>query len=472
MVMLEAEIIKPTLRKGQIGLFHMIIATLANVGPAQGIFFSIAFFAGTTGYGTPFGMLFAAVAILTVGNTLTAFSRELPSAGSFITFISRTFGAYTGITMAVTVSIGYIIAISPIIIEIGGWLQAVLSDNFHFNLPWQLIVIAGTVLIAYLVVRGIKISSQWAVGLFFTEAIVLLLISLVIIFKGGANGLHVGPLLPNHISGGMKSLGLAFPLLAFSFVGFENSGPLAEEAKDPRRNIPRAVFWAISIVAILYIVSSYAVIEGYGASHLSTLANDAAPFNTLAHRYLGGFGVFLIDFIGFTSLIACAIAATNSQSRIIFHAGREGLIPRWFGRTNKRFGTPHVALLSYLVLALALIIIIGWRMKPLDYYAEFGSLGTIPIVLMYLVGNTALPVYMWKNNRQGFNWWTHCIVPLIGLVVLVWALWGLVQPGQPAPFNHFPYIVLGIVVFSLLYSVWLGRKDRSVLDVAAQTLAE
>jgi len=464
--------VKPSLRKGQIGLFHMIIATLANVGPAQGIFFSIAFLAGTTGYGSPFGMLVAAIAILTVGNTLTAFSRELPSAGSFITFISRTFGAYTGITVAVTVSIGYIIAITPIIIEVGGWVSAVLHDNFNWSVPWQLITIVGAVLVAYLVVRGIKISSQWAVALFFTEAIVLLLISLVIIFKGGANGLHLGPLLPSNIHGGLKSLGLAFPLLMFSFVGFENSGPLAEEVDNPRRNIPRAVFWAIAIVAVLYIVGTYAAIEGYGRAHLAALAGDAAPFNTLAHRYLGGFGVFLVDFIGFTSLFACVIAATNSQSRIIFHAGREKLIPKWFGKTNARYGTPHVALLAYLVLAVGLIVVIGWKMKPLDFYADMGSLGTIPIVLMYLVGNIALPFYMWKHNRAGFNWWTHLLVPVIGLVVLGWSFWGLVQPGQPAPFNYFPYIILGIILVSFLYSVWLGRKDRSVLDVAAQTLAE
>lgn len=463
---------KPSLRKGQIGLLHMIIATLANVGPAQGIFFSIAFLASTTGEASPLGMLMAAVAILTVGNTLTAFSREIPSAGSFITFVSRTFGAYVGIALAVTVSIGYILAITPIIIEIGGWVSAVLQQNFHLAVPWQLITIAGSVLIAYLVVRGIKVSSSWAVGLFFTEAIVLLLLSVVILFKGGAAGLHIGPFLPNHISGGLKSLGLAFPLLVFSFVGFENSGPLAEEVIHPRKNIPRAVFFAIFIVAVLYVLSTYAAIEGYGSAHLQTLANDPAPFNTLAQRYLGSFGVFLIDIVGFTSLVACTIAAANSQSRIIFHAGREGLIPHYFGRVNKRYGTPHVALLTYLIVALGLIIIIGWNMQPMTFYAEMGSLGTIPIVLMYLLANIALPFYMWKNNRSQFSVWTHGMVPLIGLLVLLWSLWGLVQPGQPSPYNTFPYIVLGIVVFSYLYALWLGRKDRSVLDVAAQTLAD
>ncbi|WDL97767.1 APC family permease [Alicyclobacillus sp. ALC3] len=463
---------KPVLRKGQMSLFHLIIATLANVGPAQGIFFSIAFLAGTTGLASPFGMLLAAVAILTVGNTLTSFSREIPSAGSFVTFISRTFGAYTGITIAVTVSIGYIIAITPIIIEIGGWIQAVFQQNFNVNIPWQAITIVGTFVVAFLVVRGLKISSQWAAGLFFTEAAVLLLISCVIVFRGGANGLSLAPLLPTHLLGGFKSLGLAFPLLVFSFVGFENSGPLAEEAKNPKRNIPRAVFWAIIIVAFLYVFSSYAAIVGYGGNHLKTLAADAAPFNTLAKHYLGGFGIFLIDFIGFTSLFACTIAACNSQTRIIFHAGREGLIPRVFGRVNKKYGTPHVALLTYLFVALALILIIGWKMQPLTFYADMGSLGTIPIILMYLLGNIALPVYMWRHNRKEFNWWRHAIVPVVGMVVLIWSFWSLIQPGQPAPYNAFPYIVLGIVVFALLYSLWLGSRNKEVLDVAAQTLAE
>jgi amino acid transporter len=228
----------------------------------------------------------------------------------------------------------------------------------------------------------------------------------------------------------------------------------------------------VAIVAVLFVVGTYAAIEGYGSLHLNDLAKDQAPFNTLAQRYLGGFGVFLVDFVGFTSLIACLIAATNSQTRIIFHAGREGMIPKWFGKVNKRYGTPHVALLSYLVLALVLIVVVGWKMKPLDFYAEMGSLGTIPIVLMYLIANIALPVYMWKHNRKEFSWWTHCIVPIIGTIVLIWSLWGLVQPGQPAPFNYFPSIVLGVIVLSFIYSVWLSRKNRAVFNVAAQTLAE
>jgi len=461
-----------SLQRNQLSLLHVVVSTLANVGPAQGVFFAIAFLAATMGFSTPFGMILAAIAILTVGNTLAEFSKEIPSAGSFVTFVSRTFGAHAGITLAVIVSVGYIIAISGVALEIGGWVSAVLAQNAHINVPWQIITIVSVLVISYLTVRGVKISSQWAVVLFFTEAIVLLVLSLSVLFHGGAQGLSATPLMPTAISGGLKSLGLAFPLLVFSFVGWENSGALAEETTNPRRNIPRAVYWAIAVVAVLYVLSSYAAIVGYGAMHLKTLANDPAPFNTLAQRYLGPVGVYLIDFIGFTSLFACVIAAANSQSRIIFHAGREGLLPRTFGLVHPKTHTPWVALLSYLGVVLALIVVVGWNMQPLAFYADMGSLGTIPIVVMYIVANVALPVWFWRERRASFSWLRHVVVPAIGLVVMLWSFWSLVAPGQPAPFNAFPYIVLALVVLSLGYSVWLGRKDRTVLDVASQTLAE
>ncbi len=460
------------LQKNQLNLLQVVVSTLANVGPAQGIFFSIAFLAATMGLSTPFGMILAAVAILTVGNTLAEFSKEMPSAGSFVTFVSRTFGAYAGITLAVTVSIGYIIAISGVALEIGGWVSAVLAQNAHIDVPWQIIAIASVVLISLLTVRGVKISSQWAVVLFFTEAAVLLLLSLSVLLHGGAQGLSATPLLPTAITGGLKSLGLAFPLLVFSFVGWENSGALAEETTDPRRSVPRAVYWAIAVTAVLYVLSSYAAIEGYGAQHMAALANDPAPFNTLAQRYLGPVGVYLIDFIGFTSLFACVIAASNSQSRIIFHAGREGLIPRVFGRVHPKTRTPWVALLTYLGIVLVLIVVVGWNMQPLAFYADMGTLGTIPIVVMYIAANVAMPVWFWRERRASFSWLRHVAVPALGLVVMLWSLWSLVAPGQPAPFNVFPYIVLALVVLSLLYSLWLGHKDRTVLDVASQTLAD
>lgn len=462
----------PALQKDQLNLLHVVVSTLANVGPAQGVFFAIAFLVATMGISTPFGMILAAIAILTVGNTLAEFSKELPSAGSFVTFVSRTFGAYTGITLAVTVSLGYIIAISGVALEIGGWVSAVLAQNAHLNVPWQIITIASVLAIAFLTVRGVKISSQWAVVLFFTEAAVLLVLSIAVLARGGAQGLSATPFLPTSISGGLKSLGLAFPLLVFSFVGWENSGALAEETKNPRRNIPRAVYWAIAVTAVLYVLSSYAAVEGYGILHLQALANDPAPFNTLAQRYLGSVGVYLIDFIGFTSLFACVIAAANSQSRIIFHAGREGLIPRVFGGVHSVTRTPWVALLTYLGIVLVLIVVVGWNMQPLAFYADMGSLGTIPIVVMYIAANVALPIWFWRERREAFSWLRHVVVPVLGLIVMVWSLWSLVAPGQPAPFNYFPYIVLALIVLSLAYSMWLGRKDRSVLDVASQTLAE
>ena len=468
----ESLVERATLRKGQLNLLQLVMSTLANVAPAQGIFFSIAFLAATMGGGAPLGMLVASIAIFTVGNTLAEFSKELPSAGSFITFISRTFGAHTGIVLAITVSLGYIVAISGVLLEIGGWVSAVLLQNFGMQMPWQVITLASAVVITVLVLIGIKISSQWAVVLFITEGAVLTILSIAILIHGGAQGLHLSPFVPSNITGGLKSFGLAFPLLVFSFVGWENGGALAEETINPRRNIPRAVFLAIAIVSVLYVLTTYVAVEGFGASHLTALANNSAPFNTLAESYLGSMGVFLIDFIGFTSLFACVIAAANSQSRIIFHAGREGLIPKAFGRILPSTGTPWIALLSYLGIAVALIVIVGWNMQPLTYYADMGSLGTIPIIMVYVAANLALPIYILKHNRNSFRWIRHLVIPVIGLLVLCYSFWSLIEPGQPAPFNYFPYIVLGLVVLSVVYAIWLGRRNRAVLDAASQTLAE
>lgn len=463
---------RPGLRHGQLNLLHAVVSTLANVGPAQGMFFSIAFLAGTMGTSSPFGFILATVAILTVGNTLAEFSKEIPSAGSFVTFISRTFGAYTGIALAVTVSIGYIIAISGVALEIGGWVSAVMQQNFHAAVPWQAITLVACALIALLTVRGVRLSSQWTIALFFTEAIVLLLLAASILLHGGAHGLSAAPLLPFSITGGLKSLGLAFPLLVFNFVGWENSGALAEETQNPRRNIARAVYLAIGVGAVLYVLSTYGAIEGYGTAHLGALANDPAPFNTLAQRYLGTAGVYLIDLIGFTSLFACVIAATNSQSRIIFHAGREGLIPRFFGRIHPTLRTPWTALLTYLGIVVLLIVFVGWNMQPLTFYADMGTLGTIPLVVMYVAANIALPIYFLRQRREAFRPWRHLVVPLVGIIVMLWSLWALIAPGQPAPFSWFPYFTLGVIAVSVVYALWLGRRDRSVLDVASQTLAE
>ncbi len=113
----------PRLQRGALNLLDIATSTMANIAPAMSFYFSSAFIAGAAGIGSPLTILLAAIAIALLGNTLAEFSRSIPSTGSFITFIGKTFGPLMAVTTTIVVSLGYIIAIASVIDISGGWAQ-------------------------------------------------------------------------------------------------------------------------------------------------------------------------------------------------------------------------------------------------------------------------------------------------------------------------------------------------------------
>ncbi|HSO97870.1 MAG TPA: APC family permease [Solirubrobacteraceae bacterium] len=294
-----------------------------------------------------------------------------------------------------------------------------------------------------LIVTGAKPSTKVAAVLFVFQVLLLLVVAIALLIEhsGHING---QPFDPSRLHRGFSGLSLGFPLAVYLFVGWENSAALAEEHHNPRAGVTRAVFSSILVVAVLYVFLSYATVVGFNDS-ASALANAQIPFITAAGPVASG--LVLIAYIaGFTSIFSCLISATNSQARIIFTSGREGLLPSATARLTKHRRTPWVAFSVYLALALGLSYVFGWNTDPVTFFGEIATMGTILIALTYLVANLALPVYYHRYERGRFSKVKHLLLPLLGAAAIGYPLFELVKPGQPAPFDRYPLIAAGVVV--------------------------
>jgi amino acid transporter len=166
--------------------------------------------------------------------------------------------------------------------------------------------------------------------------------------------------------------------------------------------------------------------------------------------------------IGVTSSAGYYMASATSQTRIIFNSGREGLLPAFFARvTPGSVPVPYVSVLVYILLSLALIVLPGIWHSATNVFIYEAAIGTVPVVLIYLLANVALPLYYWKYQRAQFHWFKHIVVPLIGVSVLALPIWSFFAPGQPAPFNYFGWIFLGLLVVSAAWGAYvvLRRAD-------------
>jgi len=173
--------------------------------------------------------------------------------------------------------------------------------------------------------------------------------------------LSLDPFLPSHISHGLRGLAAGFPLAVYLFVGWENSAALAEETENPRRDVGRAVFSSIAIMTVSYVLFAYATVTGFGYD-VTRLGASPIPFVEVAQHTLGALA-FLTYLGGLTSTLGVLIAGINSQARLVFNAGREGLLPSFFGYVHPIRRTPNNAIITFA--AISLLIIGGWGLGHL-----------------------------------------------------------------------------------------------------------
>ena len=194
--------------------------------------------------------------------------------------------------------------------------------------------------------------------------------------------------------------------------------------------MPRAVFASIILMAASYVLFSYVTVEGFG-QNVDALGKAEIPFISVADDTLHAFAFFAY-LAGLTSTLGVLIAGVNAQARMVFNAGREGLLPAVIGRVHPTRRTPVVALCVFLGFSLLLVFAWGGRTDPLEFFAQSSTLGTILVLVVYLVANLGLPVYCRRYRPAEFSGLRHAVLPLLGVAAIAFPLYELVKPGQPA----------------------------------------
>ncbi len=437
------------LTRNSLSTADILGVSLADTAPAMSFFFSFAVIAAAAGVASPLAIIVAAIAILLKVNSLAEFTKVMPSSGSYISYIGKTFGAIPGVLTAWALTFGYVVAVGYVMAVMGAWTALIFSQFLHVAVPWEPITIVLVGIVVFLVYRGVKISARWAMASFVFE-LLLILVSMAAMLATHSDHLSLASFNPAHLKNGLAGLGLAFPLAIFMFIGVGNPGAMVEETRNARKSVPRAIYTATIFVGILYVLMAWTTSLVF-QNKAGDIASLAVPFVTAASRALGPFAI-LVYLAGLTSTFSSLLGATTAQTRIIFSAGREGLLPYGLGKVS-RYGTPWASLALYSIFALAMTLIWAGHGSAITMAGEMATLGTIPIALVYVALNVALPVYYLRYRRRNFSWWKHLTVPVLGIAFLALPLWGLIEPGQPWPYNLFPAIVAAMLVLGVVYAL-------------------
>jgi amino acid transporter len=438
-----------------LGTAELTASTVANIGPGIDFYFAFGVIAVTAGVAAPLTILAGGFAVVLLASIVAEFTKAEPSAGSFITYVETSLGARAGVVTALLVAVGYTVAIAAVFTMSGGMVSLTVAHYASWNLPWEPVTLVLTVGAVWLTARGVSLSTTAVAVAVVVQVAIMLVVCVVVLIDRRAH-LSGVPFSWGHLTGGLGGLSAGFPLALYMFIGWENGPALAEETRDPKRTVPRALYISIAIGAALFVFFAYATVTGFHYN-VSSIGRSSVPFLTVADHYLGGAAVLAWG-AGIVSVLATLVAGANSQARMLFDGGRSGLLPARLGHVRPPGDTPVNALLSMAGAGLA-IIAIWWGIhligvdsgstNPVGLYAECSTMGTIVILFVYFLTALSLPVFMWRRHRQLFSPLRHVAVPILGAAALVVPFIELCKPGQPAPYGEFPYVALAIAAVAV-----------------------
>ncbi|HEY8319693.1 MAG TPA: APC family permease [Amnibacterium sp.] len=470
----DGETLVPTKKLGALGV---LMPGVAQIAPAFNLFFTTAVMASLAGPSVPLVFLISMVGMLATALSLAQFSSVYPSAGSFVTYISRSLGVRVATAVGVITILGYMITFAGIYIFAGQYIVAnvfgVTSSGPGVNLLTVVVTIVYGAIVTVPVIIGLQFGVRVTVVLYVIEVVVLLTISFAVLAQGGAEGLSTAPFSwPTGTEA--SNIFITFGLAVVAFGGFEASAPLAEETANPRRNVPIGLVGAVLISGFLYVIGSYAVVSAFGVSRVADFAKDPNPFATATVRFLHVSSAFAVPFlvaIFLISLTSSYISANTQTARVLFAGARGRLWPRALDHTHPRFGTPWVAAIWFVAPSIVLGCIMQFA-DPADAGSVLPTLGIFGVVIMYLVTNVALVVQFFRLRRRGVrkNPVLWVAVPILGVLVLLIPVWGNLRLGQAGAFAIMPELSVLLILVGVAYTIVLAVTRPAVLAAAPALL--
>jgi len=455
--------VKTELRENAVGLPGMLMQGIATIGPSFAILASFVFIVSFAGLVTPWAYLFGGILLGLQALSAAQLAKVFPSAGGWYTWIARAFHPRAGFFAGVLFSIWLPpVATLTMAFLAKTVLEPSIKAEYGVDVPWWIWVVAGVALVIFFAYQGISISEKALIITGLIEIVIMVALAFTGLASPGPGGFSFGPLNPGNFGlAGNLFLGVVFSIFAFS--GWESTGPLAEESKNPKRNVPIGLVGSVVILTIYFVFVTWGYLVGIGVSKVGSIPTASAfPVATLAQRVWGGAWVLLL-FALLNSAIALSIACFNGGTRTWYAMGRSGVLPKMVGKVNPTRKTPVNAIslqVGVQVLAFACVLIWGAE----DVFFSWANAITIGLVLMYVLCNIGVVRYYLTEGRAQFNPLLHIVVPVVASaagVVVVWkSYFSPFTSTGPVFWGLMTFIVvLVLTVVILIYLRVTGQED-------------
>lgn len=307
-----------------------------------GIFVFPGLAAGEAGPAAMLSFVIGAVVALLVALPTSELATAMPESGGGYYFVSRGLGTLLGCMVGLGQWLGLVSASAFYLMGFGYYLADILGRlGLGGGVPVTAIALVTVVLLTAVCVTGTKNTGDLQNG------IVGILIAILVVFLGygmlDTVGLFGRERMPEtFFPFGTLPVFSTAALVFTSYLGFAQIATVAGEVKRPERNLPLAMVGSVVLVGLLYVCTIFISTSAMGSQALSELGETAIV--EVAKTFFGRIGTIAILIAGLLATLSSANASILSSSRSIYALSRDELVPDRVARINRRFRTPHVAL--------------------------------------------------------------------------------------------------------------------------------
>ncbi len=455
------------LEAGAITLPGVLMQALTHIGPAVGLLFTFQVIAGVTGVAVSAALGIGGLLMSLVAVSVIQLSKKRSSAGGYFSWVSEIIGPRSGFIVAWAFLLFEPIGAGITLAFMGGTIESILKSAYGFYLPWWIIALVGAAVLMVITLFGLKLSIRFVLAMGVFEVSVGIALALTGLLHPGHGGFGVTPFLPNHaVSFSGLFLGVVFSV--FTFSGFEEVAPLAEESANPTKTLPRAVILALLIAIVFFIFVGWGIMVGWGTDDVKSFVSNGSPVLQLARHLWGGWWILvLVAFIN--SIMGIGIAVQSASSRVIFGMARSGVLPRRLSHVHSKRRTPTNAVLLESFVTLVVSVGGGFLLGTTGVFAFAGIVVTILIIVVYISGNIAMWRLYRKQYPEEFSVLTHLLVPLASSLLLIFVGYKTLFPLPTGTNAYAPIVALSWLAFGGVLVVVLTRRGR--LDEHHQVLA-
>lgn len=455
---------------GNMGTVQLILTVLAVSAPLAAVAGVVpVVIANGNGVGAPGTYVLVGAILLLFAVGFTTMSRHLHRGGAFYAYITAGLGRPTGLGSAFIAMLGYLTLMIGAYAMLGASIDNLLVFMFGLqSVPWWIYSLFCWLVVSVLGHMNIEVSGRVLAILMIIEVVIVLALDLPVLFGGGPEGWAPESFTPAAFTSGSVGLGILFA--SSTFLGFEATAIYRSEVRDPDKTIPRATYLSISLIALFYVLSSWALIAAVGPSQAVEKAQSgmSTMFATAIGNYLGAFATDTVTVFLITSVFASVLSSHNPIARYQFSLARDGVLPTALGRVSKKHGSPSAASLSTSVAAL--IVSIPFVMSGLDvvsFYSWMFGIGAF--ALLILMALTCLSVIaFFRRNRKNERFWNTAAAPglgLLGLLVMIVIVSGnftLLIGGSEVLGAVFQGLIYGLGILGVVLAVIWSRTRPHV----------